>query len=73
MVSLTAFRFVAAAAAAAAPDPLLPAMAEAERGGKKGLTRNCSAFLAPGQSRRASPAHAAQAPPLALVAGVRLR
>lgn len=40
---------------------------------EKGLTRNWSAFLSPGQSHRASPAHAEQAPPLALVAGVRLR
>ena len=39
----------------------------------KGLTRNWSAFLSPGQSHRAFPAHAGQAPPLALIAGVRLR
>lgn len=35
MVSLTAFRFVAAAAAAAAPEPLLPAMVEAEGDGRR--------------------------------------
>lgn len=40
---------------------------------EKGLTRNWSAFLSPGQSHHASPAHAGQAPPLALFAGVRLR
>lgn len=55
-----------------------PGTAAARHGGgrgrrEKGLTRNWSAFLSPGQSHHASPAHAGQAPPLALVASVRLR
>lgn len=65
MVSLTAFRF---AAAAADPAPLLLALAEAEGGGRR-ADRNWSTFLSPGQSHRAFRAHAGR--PASLFASVR--
>lgn len=70
MVSLTAFRLAAAAAAPAPPLLAMVVAGSAEEGPDPELERPPPS---PGQSLRASPGHAGQAPPLALVAGVRLR